>query len=36
MDAYTKTEIWGLAAGTVIAVSVATGMAYIMIAATVY
>ena len=35
MDAYIKTEVWGLAAGTAIAVSVASGLAYIIIAATI-
>jgi hypothetical protein len=30
MDEQTKTEIWDLAAGTFIAVSVVSGMAYII------
>jgi hypothetical protein len=33
MDEYTKTEVWDLAAGTFIAVSVFSGMAFIIVSA---
>ena len=33
MDEKTKFEFWGLAAGTVIAVSVVSGMAFIVVSA---